>query len=197
MNQIDQLTHGRKTISANSVAGEPKGTRMNSDLDLIDQQFNKRIVSIVLVAALLLLATIIGGYMFLPWFETRGFQAIEGTIAKSEMKSCGEPGMYHEAIRFSYTVDGHKYLNGRLRKDFALMCEGEKKIQEILDQYPVGAKVNAWYNPNVPSVAIIDRSLGTMQKIFLAVFSAFVGFFLLIWWGARNKSKKLAKRRRK
>lgn len=135
-----------------------------------------------LIIILLLLAGGIGFLVLKSYFRSRSFEPVSGVIIKSVMIPCeSEVGGFHADIRFSYTVDRREYFDGRFRYDFGKMCERKETVQALIDQYPQGKKVDAWYDPNSPKMAVIDRSLGKPEKVFLAVMGGFLLFFLIVW----------------
>jgi hypothetical protein len=99
---------------------------------------------------------------------------------------------YSEEIRFAYTVGDREYFDGRLRQDFARMCEPKETIAAILERYPEGATVQGWYDPSQPEVAVITRTPGTMQWVFIAVLGGFAFIFACIW-GIQRSNKRQKK----
>lgn len=128
----------------------------------------------------LLLATVIGYFIFGSSIRSLRYLPVDGTIIESRMESCVSSG-FMEQIRFAYSVDGRDYRDGRLRNDWGKFCDREEAIAAILIKYPVGLPVEGWYDPRNPSQAVIDRSPGQIQWIFAGVLSGF-GVILLIAW---------------
>ena len=152
------------------------------------------------IALFVLLVGGIGFFMFRPLIKTWSYEPVSGIVTQSKMKYCGiEMSGYSEEIRFAYTVGNRKFRDGRLRRDFARMCEPEKTIAAILKKYPVGAEVQGWYDPDRPQLAVIQRTPGTVQWIFISVFCGFLFFFFCIWGMQRSNARRAAElaRRRK
>ena len=134
------------------------------------------------MALFVLVAGGVGFLVFNSYFRSRSFEPVSGVIIRSVLQPCDtEVGGFHVDIRFSYTVNHRQYSSGRLRNDFGKMCEKKEIIQTLLDQYPVGKQVDAWYDPESPRMAVIDRSLGKPEKLFLAVVGGFLGIFIIAW----------------
>ena len=90
------------------------------------------------------------------------WEAVQGTILKSVAERC-EDGLFRPDIRFSYTVNRRRYNDGKYRDDFVHVCYEKVEVDAILSQYPHGAVVDAWYDPRNPSLAVLDRSLGSVH----------------------------------
>lgn len=145
------------------------------------------------VSLFLLLAGGTGYIAFSPLIRTWSYEPVNGVIIQSDMESCGvEVGGYSEQIRFTYTVDGQRFQDGRLRRDFARMCEPKKTIAAILERYPVGANVQGWYDPDRPQIGVIERSPGTMHWVMIAVNCGFLFIFLCIWGIQRSNAHRYA-----
>ena len=134
------------------------------------------------MALFLLVAGGVGFLVLNAHFRSRSFEPVSGVIIKSVLQPCdSEVGGFHADVRFSYTVNRRQYFAGRLRNDFGTMCEKKEIVQPLLDQYPVGKQIDAWYDPESPRMAVIDRSLGKPEKLFLVVIGGFMLFFVVVW----------------
>lgn len=161
---------------------------MNSQREEIEQY--KGCTLGCLFSLYLLLAIGIGITMFFSYFRSFTFKPVDGVITKSEMVPCsGEAsGTFHDEIRFKYVVNGKTYYDGQLRNHFAKICDQREVVEELVQQYPVGTKVDAWYDPTTPATAVIDRSLNIVQKIFALVIAA-LGMIFGIAYYAQSKEK--------
>lgn len=143
------------------------------------------------VGIFLLLVSGIGFVAFGPLVRTWSYEPIAGVIVQSKMEYCGmELSGYSEEIRFAYTVGDREYFDGRLRQDFARMCEPKETIAAILERYPEGSTVQGWYDPKRPEVAVITRTPGTMQWVFIAVLGGFLFIFACIWGIQRSNARR-------
>lgn len=145
------------------------------------------------ITAFVLLTGVIWFVLFYPLIQTWFYEPVTGIVVQSEMEDCGmEVGGYSEEIRFAYTVGGRTFRDGRLRCDVARMCESKDTVTAILEEYPVGAKVQAWYAPNRPELAVIKRSPGEMHWVFISVVCGFLFIFLCIWGMQRSNARRAA-----
>lgn len=152
------------------------------------------------IGLFVLMSAGIGFIIFHPLIQTWSYKPVTGFVVQSAMEYCGmEASGYSEEIRFAYTVGNRKFSDGRLRRDFARMCEPEEKIAAILKKYPVGAEVQGWYDPDRPQLAVIERSPGTMHWTFIWVVCGFLFIFFCIWGMQLSNARRAAElaRRRK
>ena len=118
--------------------------------------------------------------------QTR-YEPVQGKILRSIAEPCPD-GMFTPVIAFSYTVDRRRYNTGKYRDDFGDVCLNKAEVEQILAQYPPGSTIEAWYDPQQPQLAVIDRSMGMLQYGYLIVMSGFVVIFSLAWWFRRGTS---------
>ena len=144
------------------------------------------------ITVFVLLTGIISLVLFHPLIQTWFYEPVTGIVVQSEMEDCGmELGGYSEEVRFAYTVGNRQFRDGRLRRGFRV-CAAEDEITAILEEYPVGAKVQAWYDPNRPELAVIKRSPGEMHWVFISVVCGFLFIFLCIWGMQRSNARRAA-----
>ncbi|KAA5538651.1 DUF3592 domain-containing protein [Roseiconus nitratireducens] len=152
------------------------------------------------IALFVLLAGGISFILFRPLIRTWAYEPVTGIVVQSEMEYCGmEVSGYSAEIRFAYTVGNQEFRDGRLRPNVAQTCRPKETIAAILREYPVGAKVQGWYDPERPQFAVIDRSPGETQWTFIAVVCGFLFIFFCIWGMQRSNARRAAElaRRRK
>lgn len=131
-----------------------------------------------------LLPGVIAFAVFQTYMRQLRYEPVQGTVVKSLAEPC-EDGMFSPTITFSYTVDRRKYWQGKYRDDFGRMCTKKQKVEALLAQYPPGSTVDAWYDPEAPSLAVIDRSMGMMQYGVLIILGGFSVILALAWWFQR------------
>ncbi len=145
-----------------------------------------------IILHLLLILGISGFIVFWSTAQMWNYQPIEGVIVQSKMESCGGTGDgYYPVVKFSYLIGERTYVDGDLRRDFAKMCYSKQEVSEQLNRYLIGTVVQGWYDPDNPRIAIIDRSLGTIQWGFLIVAGGFATIFSLAALFARSNRIKL------
>jgi|GEM_PF-1941469 len=86
---------------------------------------------------------------------------------------------YKPVIRYEYTIKGHRYTSQRVNimQDSASYSWAER----VVDRYPVGRKCKAWFDPQKPEVAVLDRTASFIPSglmLFTLPFFA-VGFGVL------------------
>lgn len=145
--------------------------------------------TVKLLAAFVLISSLIGYVMFQSFFRQSRLEPVQATIRASRLDPCPD-GMFTVDIRFAYTVNRIPYKSDMYRDDFGKLCLKEEEAKAILHQYPVGAQVEAWFDPKHPRYAVLDRSMGTMQKGFLIVTGGFLGIlFLAILFSRKSRSR--------
>ncbi len=102
--------------------------------------------------------------------RTRSFKPVQAVITKSRIgvNTSGDSTTYYPDIQFEYTVDGTRYTTGTYRI-VRISSSGRSGKERIVRRYPVGAKVQAWYDPEESSVAVLDRSISFLPLIFLGI----------------------------
>jgi hypothetical protein len=124
------------------------------------------ILSLVVILPML---GIFGGLGFL--FKKRFDQAKEmkiqvqdwprttGTILKSRVQvSGGDITSVHPHIEYRYLIGAIEYTSTQIRPgDQILSIYGGNEAYDLVDQYPVGAEVDVFYNPEDPSQAVLEK----------------------------------------
>lgn len=111
-------------------------------------------VIILLLVSLMVVADYVGGLLFIRQAQTRHYSRTSGVIIKSWI----EPYTGSKAqnggirVRYEYEVNGKTYRSGQLRY---LMVAPDIDISS----YPVGAKVNVFYDSQTPSLSVLQVGL--------------------------------------
>ncbi|GAP62236.1 hypothetical protein ARMA_0659 [Ardenticatena maritima] len=119
---------------------------------------------------------------------SRTFQPVPARVLESKVKRIsGDKGSdsFLPYVRYTYEVDGKRYesdtffFTGWGYNDY---LEAKKKV----DNYPVGATVTAYYDPNAPEITVLDNSFPTNASFAFAIFGVFwsiaiVVFLYAIW----------------
>lgn len=80
---------------------------------------------------------------------------------------------YRPEITYRYTVDGREYTS----RTYHFMGVGQGShaaAAGIVDRYPVGGKVTAYYDPRRPSVAILDPTRVDVTAIYIGAATVWV-----------------------
>ena len=131
-----------------------------------------------------------GGWGVYQQFRVRHFLPVEGVVTHSQVEvNTGSDGTtYYPDIHFRYTVAGQTHDTGRYRIQ-SISSSGRSGKQKIVRRYPVGSKVQAWYDPDKPQVAVINNSFSFFPVIFLAIGVIAVGIIIGIWvWHIKGGS---------
>lgn len=88
--------------------------------------------------------------------------------------------MYSARIRYPYDVDGEIYYSeGVGYKDLEMSLR--KEADRILEQYPVGRKVEVYFNPEIPQDAVLELGATWVEHTFFAVGGVLTAFSLFRW----------------
>lgn len=111
--------------------------------------------------------------------NSRGWRETPCTITSSELEisSDSDGTSYAPKIKYRYSLDGGEF-NGD-RYSFFKLSAGRKWAQSIVDRYPVGTTVKCFYDPQQPSQAVLDRSMG----IYPIVVGGFTMLFVIVGLG--------------
>ena len=113
---------------------------------------------------------LLGAFFVLPSLNTilllqscREWPTTAGTVISSEIETFwpdAKPSVanqYRPLVWFSYSVKDQQYFSQSLR--FVQPYSGDVRLaQESLKRYPVGQQIAVKYNPDDPSIAIVERS---------------------------------------
>jgi hypothetical protein len=108
-------------------------------------------------------------------WKTEYWQENSCTIITSEViVEKKEDGMTrHPNIRYSYTIDGHRYESSVIDV-FWTPINGGLNAQEIVNDFPAGKETACWINPKNREVAALQRGWQPMHYV------AFLPLTLLI-----------------
>lgn len=82
-----------------------------------------------------------------------------GEVIKSRVQvTGGDHTTVNHHIEYEYRVDGVGYTNTQVKAgDQYYQAYTTQETYDLVDKYPVGAKVLVYYNPALPSQAAIER----------------------------------------
>ena len=101
----------------------------------------------------------------------------QGTITKSSVKQA--EAAWIPDIEYQYFVLGVEYKGSRVTIPPDVIYEVEV-AQGLLEEYPVGKRVDVFYNPEVPRVAVLEKQVwvGIWWVLFVVIGTAL--FFLIL-----------------
>ena len=89
----------------------------------------------------------------------QSWPATRGTILKSRVQvSGGEYTTVSAIIEYSYQVGANEYTSRQIKPgDQLVTMFNETECYDLVEQFPVGAEVDVFYNPKKPSEAALLR----------------------------------------
>jgi hypothetical protein len=93
---------------------------------------------------------------------------------------------YYPHVEYTYTVDGQTYTSKQVAFGGVKGFNDTARAQTDLAKYPVGARVQVYYNPQKPGEAVLERVAGSGAKtamimgIILLVLSVLIACPMLI-----------------
>jgi len=134
---------------------------------------------------LLMFVAAFGGFGVWGIFQqlrVRAFLPVQAEVTHSEVgvNRDADGSTFYPDIRFRYTVDGQTHDTGKYRIQ-VLSSSGRSGKQEIVRRYLVGSTVKAWYDPDQPEVAVLDKSFSLFPVIFLSLGVIVLAFVIGLW----------------
>jgi hypothetical protein len=86
---------------------------------------------------------------------------------------------YTPIVHYTYSVDGTTYDGARIK--MGLSSGGEGRALDIVERYPIGAEVTAYYDPGDPDSAVLEQGA---DRTGTYLFGGIGGLFTLIGLGA-------------
>jgi hypothetical protein len=118
---------------------------------------------------------------------SEGWPASQGTILESwvrEETSTDSDGSssshYYPEVRYGYQVMGSEYQGDKIA--FGPKTGGARgKAMKVLSKYPKGGTVTVFYDPEKPSVAVLERNISKAFLVYGVILIA-MGIFFYIQW---------------
>jgi hypothetical protein len=111
------------------------------------------------------------------WVPTPATVVSTGIIAVSSHNGTS----YQPSVTYRYSVNGTQYTSGRVGP--ITESASRRWAQSVIDRYPQGASVTAWYDPKHPLNAIVDHHFSKIPLVMMGIGLAMV---LLIVLGAKR-----------
>jgi hypothetical protein len=105
-----------------------------------------------------------------------------GEITRSDITtSTGKNGTQYKAnIHYKYHVYGTEYISKRVFYGSNISTSSKKRAQKLIDKYPVGQKVNVFFDPMKNSRAVIEPGARWEIKFFVIFSALFIIIPLLL-----------------
>ena len=118
-------------------------------------------------------------------FTQPNFEKTQGEIISSSVQSIDGFRMLYTSydVRYEYFVEGAPFISDRVS-----FTNDGNRYKEIIQKYPVGEKVDVFYNPKEPTMAVLDPYSKDWAGFFVTLM-AIVGLFFY-WKIFRLESEK-------
>lgn len=107
---------------------------------------------------------------------------VEGEIIKLEVgksRSMSQVSLY-PIVAYSYQINGTKYQSERIKVGTqSVSSTSDSWTEGTLTKYPIGKKVNVYFNPRTPTKAVLEPGL----NLRITGFGIMAIIFLLLAWG--------------
>lgn len=109
--------------------------------------------------------------------KAASWRSTEGEITESAVVVDRHDGSSNAEIRYRYVVNGNTFSSGQF--SFGVRENAPATEQRLVAAFPVGHKVKVYYDPQNPSIAVIERRSSSRWAIFVTVGAVFVAVGLL------------------
>ena len=124
------------------------------------------------------------------WPQTEGeviaTRVVERARVSPEVDISNE---FEPVISYSYRVDGESYTGDRIDLSLSLSFSTPGEAQAVLDRYPIGSRVQVYYEPGNPDNAALETGMALSTFIpFCSGIFIFLGGAYLAFTMLRQKS---------
>jgi len=102
--------------------------------------------------------------------EVQDWPTVQGTISSSDFDCWDEEKKVDDryvtetkcsaSIEYKYTINGNSFINNDIRPDNGIKTTYDRKTaQKIVSKYPLGAKIDVFYNPEDMSNSILEKRI--------------------------------------
>lgn len=162
-------------------------------MDFITQLFNNMNLMGGGIALLVSIPFLIVGLVFLfivvraggkvraskNWPSTSGrVLASDIEMRRSRTGQGGTSTAYYPVVLYEYMVNGRRLQSNRVRFGSDVGFGWTSPAQKVVDQYPPGAMVEVFYNPNDPTEAVLQRTARTANLMFVFIAIVIIGSVL-------------------
>ena len=91
--------------------------------------------------------------------------------------------MYSAKISFDYTVEGIKHSSSKIGVGGIVKSSNKSRAQKTVDKYKVGSTAKAFYDPNDPSMAILESgiSYGNVIVTIIGLLCPILGLLVIVF----------------
>ncbi|RLE23705.1 MAG: hypothetical protein DRJ08_02130 [Acidobacteria bacterium] len=107
---------------------------------------------------------------------SKSWPHVQGAVVSSNvvrvLKSTDKKGKRHYSykgdVRYNYRVEGQEYLSGRISfGDYSTNTPAH--AQEVVAEYPVGKKVQVYFDPDAPMHSVLERKAGFTSFLYVGL----------------------------
>lgn len=102
--------------------------------------------------------------------EVQDWPSVQGTISSSDFDCWEEEKKVDDRyvtetkcaalVEYKYTINGNSFINSDIRPNNGIKTTYDRNTAEqIVAKYPVGAKVEVFYNPDDKSNAVLEKKI--------------------------------------
>jgi hypothetical protein len=96
----------------------------------------------------------------------------QGVIIQSDVKPAGAAALLPD-VEYRYSVLGVEYIGGNVTLPHRLKNDYEVVQDYLHKEYPVGKKVDVFYNPEIHEVAVLEKEAVSLVWLYLVVANGF------------------------
>jgi hypothetical protein len=116
-----------------------------------------------------------------------GWSTTEGVVISSEVREecCGEDTEgWWPSVSYQYSVSGAEYVSDNIEVQDVGSSNTDSFAQEVIQRYPVGKRVQVYYNPQDPAVSVLEpgipnNDVGFWGVLIVAVIGGGVVFLVI------------------
>jgi ABC-type antimicrobial peptide transport system permease subunit len=108
--------------------------------------------------------------MMKKYKEVQDWPSVQGTVSSSDYNCWEEEKKVDDkyvtetkceaTVMYHYIIDGKSFVNSNIRPNSGIKTTYDRNTaQQIVAKYPVGAKVEVFYNPEDKSNAVLERKM--------------------------------------
>lgn len=149
-----------------------------------------RVLMAVGLAVLLVGATVLSIFFVSPllhWKNAQSWPSADAQIVSSEIEisQAKQSTSYEAKFDYAFDVDGQNW-NGS-EYGFFVFSGSEEASKTLVNRFPVGATTTIFYNPQQPSDAVMDRSLGPAVWFSIGPIAMTIIGIVVLWLGFRGR----------
>jgi hypothetical protein len=99
--------------------------------------------------------------------ETRAWTETDCVISKSEVvearRSPNSPPAFRAVVEYEYTIGGEQFLGTKVKRVDGATSH-VKRAEEVVEKYPLGARISCWVDPEDPERAVLRHN--TMAPLY-------------------------------